>query len=186
MGRMQRSLAPGVRLWMMDGKYGEAIDALRKVLDAPENLAKAFVPTYRAWLGIVESLAGHADNARIDLTRAHEELAALRAEGDTGPQIARDLILTSGFLHDKASVEREASEIQKEIQNDAMDGPGFEETLAVARAQLGEKDAAIESLKHLLQTYGEMSLTPDLLRLDPMWNPLRSELRFQKLANPNP
>ena len=175
-----------IRLWMFEGKYDDAIDALRKVLAAPENLAKAFVPSYRAWLGIVESLVGHADNARIDLTRAHEQLAALRGEGDKGPQIARDLILTSGFLHDKASVEREASEIQKEIQNDAMDGPGFEEALAVARAQLGEKDAAIESLKHLLQTYGETSLTPDLLRLDPMWNPLRSEPRFQKLANPNP
>ena len=74
---------------MFEGKYNKAIDALRKVLDAPENLAKAFVPNYRAWLGIVESLAGHADAARIDLARAHEELAVLRAEGDKGPAESR-------------------------------------------------------------------------------------------------
>ena len=175
-----------IRLWMLTGKYSEAIDALRKVLDAPENLAKAFVPNYHAWLGIIESLAGHADTARTNLTSAHDKLATLRAEGDKDPQLARDLILTSGFLHAKMDVDREASEIQNEIQNDAMDGPRFEEALAVARAQLGEKDAAIESLKHLLQTYGETSLTPALLRLDPLWNPLRSDPRFQKLANPNP
>ena len=59
-----------IRLWMLTGKYSEAIDVLRKVLEAPENFAKAFVPTYRAWLGTVESLAGHADAAKIDLARA--------------------------------------------------------------------------------------------------------------------
>ena len=175
-----------IRIWMFEGKYDKAIDTLRKALDAPENLAKELAPSYRAWLGIVESLAGHADAARIELARAHEELAVLRAEGDTGRRIARDLILTSGFLHDKASVDREALEIQKEIQNDAMDGPGFEEVLAMARAQLGEKDGAIAGVEHLLKINGETSLTPAYLRLDPLWNPLRSDPRFQKLANPNP
>jgi TolB-like protein/Tfp pilus assembly protein PilF len=175
-----------IRIWMFEGKYDKAIDTLRKALDAPENLAKELAPSYRAWLGIVESLAGHADAAKIELARAHEELAVLRAEGDTGRRIARDLILTSGFLHDKASVDREALEIQKEIQNDAMDGPRFEEVLAMARAQLGEKGAAISAVKHLLEINGETSLTPAYLRLDPLWNPLRSDPRFQKLANPNP
>jgi TolB-like protein/Tfp pilus assembly protein PilF len=174
-----------VRGWMVEGKYGKAIDALRKVLAAPDDLSREFTPNYRAWLGIVESLAGHTD-ARVDLARAHEELTALRAGGDKGPRIVRDLILAAGFLHDKAAVERHASEVQKEIQNDAVDGPGFEAALAMARAQLGEKDAAIASVAHLLETYGEVSLTPALLRLDPLWNPLRSDPRFLKLANPSP
>ena len=156
------------------------------MLATPDNLAKEFIPSYRAWLGIVESLAGHTDAAKIDLARAQEELAALRAEGDKGPRIVRDLILAAGFLHDKAAVEHHASEVQKEIQNDAVDGPGFEAALAVARAQLGETDAAIASVTHLLENYGETSLTPALLRLDPLWGPLRSDPRFEKLANPTP
>ena len=185
-GRDATVFGARIRLWMIEGKYDDAINALRKVLDAPENVTKAYLPNYRAWLGIVESLAGRADEAKIDLARAHEELATLRAEGNKDPGIARDLILTSGFRLDKASLDREASEIQKEVQNDAMDGPGIEEALAKARAQLGEKDPAIASVKHLLEINGEASLTPAYLRLDPLWDPLRSDPRFQKLANPSP
>ena len=101
------------------------------------------------------------------------------------PRIARDLILTSGFLHDKASVDREALEIQKEIQNDAMDGPGIEEALA-GHARNWAKKMPPREREILLETDGETSLTPAFLRFDPLWDPLRSNLRFQTLANPNP
>jgi TolB-like protein/Tfp pilus assembly protein PilF len=173
-----------IRQWIFAGKLGEAIDALHKVLATPQNFPKEFAPSYRAWLGIVESLANRAEAAQADLQRAHAELTELRAKGDKGPRIMRDLILTAGFLHDKAAVDRHAVEIQKEIENDAMDGPGYEEALAVARAQLGEIDAAFAGVEHLLKTYGEMSLTPALLRLDPLWDPLRFDARFEKLAHP--
>jgi TolB-like protein/Flp pilus assembly protein TadD len=173
-----------IRQWMFAGQLDKAIDALHKVMAAPQNLPKEFIPNYRAWLGIIESLADRAEAAKADLQRAHEELAQRRAEGDKGPRIMRDLILTAGFLHDKTAVDRHATEIQKEIENDAVDGPGYEEALAVARAQLGETDAAVTGVEHLLKTYGEMSLTPALLRLDPLWDPLRSNKRFEKLAHP--
>jgi hypothetical protein len=45
-----------------------------------------------------------------------------------------------------------------------------------------------EGIKRLLQTpylstlYGPTSITPTLLRLDPLWNPLRGEPAFQKLC----
>lgn len=185
-GREPIFLIARVRHWMFVRQYSEAFAALQRVLAAPQDLPTSFVPTYRAWLGIVESLAGQTEAARLELTRAREALTLLRAKGDKGTRIVRDLIYVSGFLQDRSAVDREAAAAREVMENDAMDGPGLEEALAVARAHLGEKDASLDSVEHLLHTYGEMSLTPALLRLDPLWDPLRSDPRFQQLANSKP
>ena len=70
---------------------------------------------------------------------------------------------------------------------DAIAGPGFEENLAEIQAMFGENSRAISSLTQLLQTsfegpYGPVPITPALLRLDPIWDPLRTDPVFQKLC----
>ena len=177
-------LAVRLQLWICERKYDEAIATFRKLLANPENLPPTFGSIYRVWLGIAEALAGEAEPARADLSRGHEELARTRAQGDTSPRIACDLIFSAGFLHDKGAVDREAAAVAKVMENDAMEGPGIEQALAVARAQLGERDAALKHVSHVLQIYGEGSLTRALLRLDPLWDPLRSDPRFRKLVQP--
>ena len=74
------------------------------------------------------------------------------------------------------------------IEKDAIIGHAPIEILARVAAQVGEPDRAITALQKLLSTpYAgplaeELPLTPALLRLDPMFDPLRNDPRFQKLA----
>ena len=65
---------------------------------------------------------------------------------------------------------------------DAVDGPKFEENLAVVEVLVGDKNGAIPRLQRLLQIPYTNFLTPAVLRLDPQWDPLRGDPAFQKLC----
>ena len=51
-----------------------------------------------------------------------------------------------------------------------------------SRSIVGEKDRAIPRLERLLQIPYSNCVTPALLRLDPKWDALRNDPRFQKLC----
>jgi tetratricopeptide (TPR) repeat protein len=64
---------------------------------------------------------------------------------------------------------------------DAFDGPFMTASLAAIYTWVGEHDEAFRLLDHLLQTPN--GLTVPVLKLDPMWDPLREDPRFQALID---
>ena len=62
------------------------------------------------------------------------------------------------------------------------DGPATEEKIARIYALLGDADHAIPILKRLLEIPYAGAITPALLRLDPVWDQIRNDSRFQELT----
>ena len=66
---------------------------------------------------------------------------------------------------------------------DPVYGPIAEEYLAGVEAQVGEIERAIARIERLLITpYGAFPLTQAMLRLDPLWDPLRQHPRFKAIV----
>jgi hypothetical protein len=77
------------------------------------------------------------------------------------------------------------------IEKDALDGPIPLDILARVSAKTGELDRAVDAVQKLLSVpyasgfSANVPLTPALLRLDPMFDSLRNDSRFQKLCQGN-
>jgi TolB-like protein/Flp pilus assembly protein TadD len=75
---------------------------------------------------------------------------------------------------------KRAVELRPESQ-DAFDGPEVTAALAQIYAWTGERDQAFTLLDHLLLT--PSGITVPVLKLDPVWDPLRKDPRFQGLID---
>jgi len=64
---------------------------------------------------------------------------------------------------------------------DAFDGPQATAALAQIYALTGEFDEAFRLLDHLLDVPNGLTVT--ILKLEPMWDPLRKDPRFEALID---
>ena len=68
---------------------------------------------------------------------------------------------------------------------DTLEGPAWQGFLARTYAMNGDAGHALPLIEHLLQS--EISLlSPAILQLDPMWDPIRDDPRFQQLTKARP
>jgi TolB-like protein/predicted Zn-dependent protease len=140
----------------------------------------------RFWLGWAQELAGNHADAQKSWRQARSELEPLLKEQPDNWNLMANLALTNMGLSDKAAafalLERAMAAVP--LEKDALDGPGPIEILARVAAQLGEPDRAISALRKLLSIPSPSlpPLTPALLRLDPMFDPLRGDPRFEELC----
>ena len=86
-------------------------------------------------------------------------------------------------LKDEAISEGRRSTELLPVSRDAFAGPEYVAYLAEIYVRVGENDQAIALLQQLMAIPAGLVMSPALLRLDPVWDRLRGDARFQKLAN---
>jgi TolB-like protein/Tfp pilus assembly protein PilF len=141
-------------------------------------------------LALAQRITGDTAHAKAYAEQARNTLEPLRKEQPDNAFVAAALAVACAILDDKDSALKEAERAITLVPSskDRLSGPGFEENLALVEMIIGDNSHAISILTRLLQTpyggwvYSPAPVTPALLRLDPLWDPLRADPVFQKLC----
>jgi TolB-like protein/Tfp pilus assembly protein PilF len=131
--------------------------------------------------GMLLELKGDAAAARPFFEKARQELEAKIAALPDYAKFYASLGHVLAYLGDKAGAIAAADRSMQLLPEsaDAFDGPMLTVMAAQTLAVVGETDRALALVDHLLTIKSGLSVP--LLRLDPMWDPLRNDPRFEQL-----
>jgi len=169
----------GMLMWQR--KFPEALAVVQKF---PRETLITYMtaPVPKAFLeGTIHFFEGDKPRAQIEFEKARvvSEQLLREAPEDPGRHAQHGLILAALGQKEEAIKEgKKAVELLPESR-DAFDGPQSTAALAQIYASTGEFDEAFRLLDHLLTVPNGVAVP--ILKLDPAWDPLRKDPRFQAL-----
>jgi serine/threonine-protein kinase len=166
--------------------YVEAADFLSKRLN--EKVVGDERKEILLDLGLAQQRAGNVAASQTTYQRAVQEFTQelSTVTQDSAPAAALHSVLGiayAGLGNAAAAVsEGQKGMALQPTSEDPFEGPNREENMAQIYALLGNADEAIPILKRLLHTSSFTGITPELMRIDPIWDPIRSDPRFQEMV----